>query len=226
MAKSYEGKATLIVGQSLTAVNPDYNQLLASQRLSQTYAVVATLGTTLQRVIESLDLQLTPDELRSKVSAQAPIDSTLITIRASDVDPVVAAAIANAIAQRADRGVTHRPGAAGGCPGVRGPTAQRTPVPDPADPGRDRPSGCPSRPHPRAGPAVGGAPEQPDTGALDLHRHAPVLVQLVREPPDAGRPGRPSRDPVVPEGPAQHDPGCHGGAAPRGGHRLPGGVPG
>ena len=36
----YEAKATLIVGQSLSAVNPDYNQLLASQRLSTTYASV------------------------------------------------------------------------------------------------------------------------------------------------------------------------------------------
>jgi uncharacterized protein involved in exopolysaccharide biosynthesis len=31
--KVYESKATLIVGQSLSGVNPDYTQLLASQRL-------------------------------------------------------------------------------------------------------------------------------------------------------------------------------------------------
>jgi uncharacterized protein involved in exopolysaccharide biosynthesis len=40
--KVYESDATLIVGQSLSAVNPDYNQLLVSQRLSSTYATVAT----------------------------------------------------------------------------------------------------------------------------------------------------------------------------------------
>ena len=43
LPKVYDAKATLIVGQSLTAVNPDYNALLVSQRLSQTYATVARL---------------------------------------------------------------------------------------------------------------------------------------------------------------------------------------
>ena len=98
LPKSYEAKATLIVGQSLTAVDPDIDQLMASQRLSQTYAAVAAMRPTLQRVIESLGLPLTPNELRGKVSAAALRESTLIEIRASDVDPVVAATIANAIA--------------------------------------------------------------------------------------------------------------------------------
>ena len=38
LPKVYEGRVTLIVGQSTQATNPDLNQLLASQRLSQTYA--------------------------------------------------------------------------------------------------------------------------------------------------------------------------------------------
>ena len=33
LPKVYEGKVTLIVGQSTQAANPDLNQLLASQRL-------------------------------------------------------------------------------------------------------------------------------------------------------------------------------------------------
>ena len=42
LPKTYEAKATLIVGQSLQVANPDINQLLVSQRLSTTYATVAT----------------------------------------------------------------------------------------------------------------------------------------------------------------------------------------
>lgn len=42
LPKTYTGKVTLIVGQPLTASNPDPNALLASQRLSVTYATVAT----------------------------------------------------------------------------------------------------------------------------------------------------------------------------------------
>lgn len=35
LPKVYEGTATLIVGQSLSAANPNYNDLLTSQRLSR-----------------------------------------------------------------------------------------------------------------------------------------------------------------------------------------------
>ena len=42
LPKTYEARATLIVGQALSAANPDYTQLLVSQRLSTTYATVAT----------------------------------------------------------------------------------------------------------------------------------------------------------------------------------------
>lgn len=98
LPRVYEAKATLIVGQSLSAVNPDYNQLLASQRLSQTYADVATTRPILERVDATLNLGLTTDDLLAKVRADAPRDSTLLVITASDSNPETAAKIANAIA--------------------------------------------------------------------------------------------------------------------------------
>ncbi len=98
LPKTYDGRVTLIVGQSLSAANPDYNQLLASQRLSTTYASVATTGPIMQRVISSLGLTTTPDDLRSHITAQAPANNTLIYITATDGDPQRAANIANAVA--------------------------------------------------------------------------------------------------------------------------------
>jgi non-specific protein-tyrosine kinase len=98
--KVYEAKSTLIVGQSLSAVSPDYNQLLASQRLSTTYAAVATKRPILDTVIGQLRLDVTADELSKHVQANAPLDSTLLTIVAQDADPARAAAIANALAQQ------------------------------------------------------------------------------------------------------------------------------
>jgi len=65
--KLYEAKATLIVGQSLSAVNPDYNQLLASQRLSTTYASVVTTRPILDNVVKQLGLDVTADGLRGRV---------------------------------------------------------------------------------------------------------------------------------------------------------------
>src|SRR3974377_963606 len=72
--KVYEAKATLIVGQSLSSVNPDYNQLLASQRLSTTYASVVTTRPVLEAVISKLGLNTTPDDLRPRVVADTSTD--------------------------------------------------------------------------------------------------------------------------------------------------------
>jgi non-specific protein-tyrosine kinase len=98
MPKIYEAQNTLIVGQSLTAANPDYNQLLASQRLSQTYATVATTRPLAQRVIDELHLNQTADQLLKEIRAAAPADSALIYITVSDTDPAKASEIANAVA--------------------------------------------------------------------------------------------------------------------------------
>jgi len=96
----YESKATLIVGQSLSAVNPDYNQLLASQRLSATYASIATTRPILDKVINKLGLAASADELRLRVIADIPPNNTLLTITARDGDSSRAAAIANAVAEQ------------------------------------------------------------------------------------------------------------------------------
>ena len=100
LPKTYEAKTTLIVGQSLSAVSPDYNQLLVSQRLSTTYAALATRRPTLDAVIKQLKLDTTSDQLSQRVRADAPLDSTLLTISAQDVDPDRAPAIANALAEQ------------------------------------------------------------------------------------------------------------------------------
>jgi capsular exopolysaccharide synthesis family protein len=99
LPRVYVAETSMLVGQSLTAVNPDYNQLLASQRLSQTYAQVALTRPVLERVAAKLGLDTTPAELGQRIQADAPRDSTLIRITASDVDPERAAAIANAVAE-------------------------------------------------------------------------------------------------------------------------------
>ncbi len=98
--KVYESKATLIVGQALSSVNPDYTQLLVAQSLSATYAAVAKTRPTLEGVIKSLGLEETAGDLSGRVMVDAPRDSTLLIITAQDPDPDRAAAIANALAQQ------------------------------------------------------------------------------------------------------------------------------
>lgn len=96
--KTYQADATLIVGQALSAVNPDYNQILVSQTLSATYATVATTRPVMTRVIEELGLRDTPDQLARRVSAISNTDGALLTIAARDGDPKRAADLANAVA--------------------------------------------------------------------------------------------------------------------------------
>ncbi|HEX3287768.1 MAG TPA: polysaccharide biosynthesis tyrosine autokinase [Mycobacterium sp.] len=86
------------MGQSLSASNPDYNQILASQRLSQTYADLATTTPVLDRVIAKEALSTTAVEFRRRVTADAPRDSTLLHIVVQDSDPQRASDIANTLA--------------------------------------------------------------------------------------------------------------------------------
>jgi capsular exopolysaccharide synthesis family protein len=100
LPKVYEAKATIVVGQSLSGLNPDYNQLLASQRLSKTYATVATTRSILEKVISQLGLAVSVDDLHARVVADIPQNDTLLTITARDSDPDRAAAIANSMAEQ------------------------------------------------------------------------------------------------------------------------------
>jgi capsular exopolysaccharide synthesis family protein len=93
--KVYEAKAVLIVGQSLSAANPDYNQLLVAEGLSTTYAAIAETRPILEKVIGALSLGDSPKELADRVQIDVPRGSTLMTISVRHPDPARAAAIAN-----------------------------------------------------------------------------------------------------------------------------------
>ncbi len=96
--KVYEARTTVIVGQSLSGVNPEYNQLLVSQRLSATYASIATTHDLLAGVVDELDLTTSPASLATRVFVATSSETALMTITVHDNDPKRAAAIANAVA--------------------------------------------------------------------------------------------------------------------------------
>jgi polysaccharide biosynthesis transport protein len=94
---TYEAETTLLVGQaSNPGTTADYNQLLISQRLSQTYAQLVTLPEIASGVIKKLNLSTTPQELLKHVRAAAALDSTLLTVTADAGTADDAAKIANA----------------------------------------------------------------------------------------------------------------------------------
>jgi capsular exopolysaccharide synthesis family protein len=98
--KVYEATATVIVGESLSGVNPEYNQLLVSQRLSATYASIARTHQIMAGVVADLGLSADPDALATRVFVATSADTALLSITARDQDPATAAAIANTVAKR------------------------------------------------------------------------------------------------------------------------------
>jgi capsular exopolysaccharide synthesis family protein len=99
MPRVYDAQATLLVGQSLSASNPDYNQLLVSENLTATYLQLATSRPVLEAAGQSLGLAEGPDQLATQVSAEQPQSTSLITITAQASTADGAAALADAVAK-------------------------------------------------------------------------------------------------------------------------------
>ena len=98
---TFEARVIVQVGgQTASGAGDDLNALQVSQRLSQTFAALAVTNGAATEVIETLDLDTTPEELLDHVRAEAPLESTLLTITVDDGDPAEAARIADAFADR------------------------------------------------------------------------------------------------------------------------------
>jgi len=63
LPKTFESQATLLIGNIAGSSTPSVDQAEVAQRVSVTYANVATQRATLQRVIDKLRLDTDPDEL-------------------------------------------------------------------------------------------------------------------------------------------------------------------
>jgi len=103
LPKQYEAAATLLVGQVIGAEDPDINDVLLAERLSRTYAVLATTRPVIEDVIDGLGLDVAPDILLGQVSARAEFDSPYVSITVRGPDAEMAAAIANAFAAQIER---------------------------------------------------------------------------------------------------------------------------
>ena len=100
--KSYTAHAQLfvsvppaIIDIGLLATGGNFTQ----QRV-KTYANVINGPDTLKPVIENLALDIKWFELATRVKASAPLDTALINLSVSDEDPIMSAALANAIGKQ------------------------------------------------------------------------------------------------------------------------------
>lgn len=97
----YEAETQLFVA---TRTSEDTAQLNQGQSFSQarvqSYAAIVTTRQVTGPVVRELRLRTTPEELSSRITAHAPVNTVLIDITVRDTEPKRAARIANAVGKR------------------------------------------------------------------------------------------------------------------------------
>lgn len=97
----YEATAQIFVSTQTTEDSTQLNQGNAfTQARVQSYAEIAATRQITKPVIKQLGLDMTPDQLAGKITAEAPLNTVLINLSVQDINPRQAAKIANAVASR------------------------------------------------------------------------------------------------------------------------------
>lgn len=95
MTPVYSATTTLLVQQAPTTYASDYTSLITSERLAKTYAEMLVDQPVRDAVKERLGLSYTP----GGISAVVVRDTQLLRVSAEDANPVMAAQIANTVAE-------------------------------------------------------------------------------------------------------------------------------
>lgn len=96
----YETSTTMIVGKTRSQEQIiEYSDVLLSQKLVKTYGEIAKSRIVSNEVISNLGLELTPEQLKEKVTVTPVGDTEIIMIKVHDNSPVLATDIANNVAQ-------------------------------------------------------------------------------------------------------------------------------
>lgn len=96
--KEYQANTTLMVGRPkdyASDANIQYNELLLNQKLVSTYGELIKTRAVAEEVIDNLNLDLSYEQYKEKVSVSLVKDTELIQIIVKDTDPNTAAIIAD-----------------------------------------------------------------------------------------------------------------------------------
>jgi len=98
----YRSNAQIFVSTPANAI--DISALATGSSFSQqrvkSYAQIISSPLTLKPVIEQLGLNMSSEQLAAQISANAPLDTVLINLEVTDPNPVLAAEIANSVAEQ------------------------------------------------------------------------------------------------------------------------------
>ncbi len=99
MEPTYEATTTLLVSPGQNARTDEYSTLVAGERLALTYIEMLKGDVILQPVIDTLGLDMTPEDLAKKIKPVSVRDTQLIRLTAKSSSPSQAALLANAVAE-------------------------------------------------------------------------------------------------------------------------------
>ncbi len=94
----YQTSTRLLVSNPPAISNVDnYNAMITSYTMPNTYSEMVVDSPVLQGVIDKLKLDTTPDMLKGSISVSLVTDTQILVVTVSDTDPVRAADIANTL---------------------------------------------------------------------------------------------------------------------------------
>ncbi|HEX5369576.1 MAG TPA: polysaccharide biosynthesis tyrosine autokinase [Dehalococcoidia bacterium] len=95
----YRTSSTLLINQTQNPGVIQYNDVLASERLTNTYAELVTREVVLDEVIKRLDLKVSEPQLANRITVSTISNTQLLRVTVEDANPSLAAQIANTTAQ-------------------------------------------------------------------------------------------------------------------------------
>jgi polysaccharide biosynthesis transport protein len=96
----YQALTTVAIGRFIEAPNPNSTDIRTGIDLAQTYAQLATTFDVLEATVDALGLGVAPESLRSQITTRILTGTSLLTIQVTSSDPVLAADLANTIAEQ------------------------------------------------------------------------------------------------------------------------------
>jgi capsular exopolysaccharide synthesis family protein len=96
----YQAQTTIAIGGFIEQPNPDSTEIRTGIDLALTYAQLVRTFDVLQATIDQLALDRSPDSLRSRISTSIIAGTSLLVISVNFDDPVLAADIANTLADQ------------------------------------------------------------------------------------------------------------------------------
>jgi len=97
---AFSARTLVAVGTTLANPDPDLADVYLGEELVETYAQLVNIPSTLQPVIESLELDTTLSDLQAHIEAVPIVNTALIEIVVVWDDPETAAAIANGVGEQ------------------------------------------------------------------------------------------------------------------------------